>query len=442
MTKTLDVYLHDNLVGTLIQDKGGQMTFTYLPAWLINPSSTPLSHSLPLQPETFSQKECQGFFGGLLPEEKNRELIARNLGISKENDFSMLNKIGGECAGAVTFMPQGTQLPTENFQSRILTESDLAKILRELPQRPLMAGEAGVRLSLAGAQNKLPVIIDGDTISLPLGNAPSTHIIKPAIPEYEGIVYNEALCMKLAKEIGLSVANVEIGNAEDVQYLAVERYDRKAVYTTTSSSSSYTNNDKSKIVRREKIKIRLHQEDFCQALGVPSKNKYQAEGGPSLEDCARLIRDIVPVSTSELQKLIDAVIFNFLIGNNDAHGKNFSIIYNRMLSAAATILSLEKKIYFAPLYDLISTTYYPNLSRTMAMKIGDQYDSNLVMPKDFEKMAEECSLSKPLVKKRVVEMAQKILIALENRIVEHPIADKVAYVIHLHCKDTIENFHG
>lgn len=440
MTKTLDVYLHDHLVGTLIQDNGGQMMFTYLDTWLKDQLALPLSHSLPLRPETFSQKECQGFFGGLLPEEKNRDLIARNLGISKENDFSMLNEIGGECAGAVTFIPHGISLPTENFQSRILSESDLAKILRELPQRPLMAGEAGVRLSLAGAQNKLPVRSDGDIISLPLGNAPSTHIIKPAIPDYEGIVYNEALCMKLAKAIGLSVANVDIGKAEELEYLLIERYDRKKVIVTPTKNSipsalffSMTGGE---------IKLRLHQEDFCQALGISSNNKYQSENGPSIKDCIALIRDIVPVSTSELQKLIDAIIFNFLIGNNDAHGKNFSILYNRIISAASILLSLEKAVYLAPLYDLICTAYYPHLSKTMAMKIGDQYDSNLVTSTDFEKMAEECGLSKPLVKKRVVEIAKKVLVALENRIVEHPIADKVADVIRLRCKDTIESFNA
>lgn len=422
MTKTLDVYLHDHLVGTLIQDDGGQMLFNYLPEWLSNPSSTPISHSLPLRAETFSQKECQGFFGGLLPEERNRELIARNLGISKENDFSMLNEIGGECAGAVTFVPSGTPLNTQNFESRILSESDLAKLLRELPKRPLMAGEAGVRLSLAGAQNKLPVRIDNNTLSLPLGYAPSTDIIKPAIADYEGIVYNESLCMKLAKAIGLSVANVETGRAEDIEYLIVKRYDRKIIPVNRIFVKDYS--------------IRLHQEDFCQALGISSKNKYQAEGGPSLKDCIHLVRVVSPISVSELQKIIDAIIFNFLIGNNDAHGKNFSIVYDRF----HTVLSDD--IYFAPLYDLICTTYYPNLSPTMAMKIGDQYDSRLILPKDFEKMAEECGLSKPLVKKRVVEIAQKILTALENRIVEHPVADRVAEVIRSRCKDTIESFHG
>lgn len=97
---------------------------------------------------------------------------------------------------------------------------------------------------------------------------------------------------------------------------------------------------------------------------------------------------------------------------------------------------------FAPLYDLICTTYYPHLAKNMAMKIGDQYNSNLVTIKDFEKMAVECGLSKPLIKKRVVEIAQKIIVALENRIVEHPIADKVAEIIRTRCNDTIESFHA
>src|SRR2546425_3376080 len=122
MARILDVYLHDELVGRLIQDEGGQMVFDYAQSWLNKPSATPLSQSLPLRKERFKRKECRGFFAGILPEESKREIIARNLGISARNDYAMLERIGGECAGAVTFIAQGEALPERNYSYRKLSE--------------------------------------------------------------------------------------------------------------------------------------------------------------------------------------------------------------------------------------------------------------------------------------------------------------------------------
>ena len=227
MTKTLDVYLHRDLVGHLMQDDHGLMIFSYVDNWLEKPNAMPLSHSLPLREEPFEGKECKGFFGGILPEEQKRELIAKNLGISARNDYAMLEQIGGECAGAVTFIPAGQALPDRNYRYRQLSDEALAGILRELPRRPLMAGAEDVRLSLAGAQDKIAVHVSGDKISLPLGGAPSTHILKPAIERFEGVVFNEAVCMKAASAAGLPTAEVEFRQVEGIDYLLVERYDRQ-----------------------------------------------------------------------------------------------------------------------------------------------------------------------------------------------------------------------
>ena len=226
MARTLDVYLHDELVGHLVQDDGGQMVFDYAESWLQKPGATPLSQSLPLRNKRFKRNECRGFFAGILPEESKREIIARNLGISARNDYAMLEQIGGECAGAVTFIPAGDGLPERNYGYRPLSSPELAAILKELPKRPLLAGEDGIRLSLAGAQDKVAVRIEGNEVSLPLGGAPSTHILKPAVERFTGVVFNEAFCMKLAAAAGLSAAKVETRIVEDIEYLLVERYDR------------------------------------------------------------------------------------------------------------------------------------------------------------------------------------------------------------------------
>jgi serine/threonine-protein kinase HipA len=389
MAKTLDVYLHSEFVGHLTQDNGGQMIFQYAESWLERPGAAPLSQSLPLRKERFSRNECRGYFGGILPEESKREIIARNLGISARNDYAMLEQIGGECAGAVTFVPTGEPLLESDYRYRTLSSEELAAVLRELPKRPLLAGEEGIRLSLAGAQDKVAVRVDGGEISLPLGGAPSTHILKPGGDRFEGVVANESLCMKLAAAIGIPTAKVEARTVEGMEYLLVERYDR--IYRADSG--------------QEPVLERLHQEDFCQALGIVSKMKYQKEGGPSLKQCFALLREVSSTPVIDLSRLLDEVIFNYLVGNNDAHGKNFSLLYRG-------IGTDDMQVSLSPLYDSLSTVYYPEISRTMAMKLGGQYSSEKVMPPNFEQFAEEAGLAKPMVRRRVLEVVEKILSAL------------------------------
>jgi len=380
MARILDVYLQDQFVGQLTQNDSGELGFSYHADWLASDKAMPLSQSLPLQDAVFGKRDCHGFFGGILPEEIKRERIAKNLGISKKNDFAMLAEIGGECAGAVTFLPEGQGLAGDPSSYRPLSEGSLAEVLRELPKRPLLAGEEGVRLSLAGAQDKITVHRSAEGFAIPMNGAPSTHILKPAIERFEDTVLNEAVCMTLAKAIGLPVAPVEVLKIEDMQVLSVERYDR--------------------VVTDGEIR-RLHQEDFCQALGIRSEMKYQNEGGVSLKQAFDLLRSVSAVPVVDLQYLLNAVIFNFLIGNNDAHGKNFSLLY------------LDGQTKLAPFYDLLCTVYYPGLATKMAMKIGGKYHPDDVYLRHFEKLAVEAGFSKPMVIKQVSVIADKILHSLE-----------------------------
>jgi serine/threonine-protein kinase HipA len=415
VARTLDVYLHNELVGHLIQDDGGQMAFDYAESWLQKPGATSLSQSLPLRNERFKRNECRGFFAGILPEESKREIIARNLGISARNDYAMLEQIGGECAGAVTFVPAGENLPERNYGYRPLSSQELAGILKELPKRPLLAGEDGIRLSLAGAQDKVAVRIEGNEISLPLGGAPSTHILKPAVERFAGVVFNEAFCMRLASVTALPAAKVETRIVEDIEYLLVERYDR--VHQKNVEGATTLD--------------RLHQEDFCQAQGIVSETKYQKEGGPSLKQCFALLRDVSSAPVIDLSRLLDAVIYNYLVGNNDAHGKNFSLLYHGVGTA-------NQEIRLAPLYDIVNTTSYPELSKDMAMKIGREYSSEKVRPKDFEQLAEEAALAKPIVKNRVPELAETVIANFDKAGIEHPVAQAVAAVIRKRC-ETVQN---
>jgi serine/threonine-protein kinase HipA len=418
MARILDVYLHRHLIGKLAQDEHGNMRFEYAESWLTDSAAIPLSQSLPLAKRHFSRNDCRGFFAGVLPDESKREIIARNIGISARNDFAMLERIGGECAGAVTFIPEGQGLSEREDTYRPLSRPELAQIIRTLPRRPLLAGEKGLRLSLAGAQDKIAVHVQGDQISLPLNGAPSTHILKPAIERFAGLVFNEALCMRLAQAIGLPTAKVEIGNVEGIDYLLVERYDR-ALDTAGP--------DGVRRLRRE------HQEDFCQALSIVPEHRYQNEGGPSLKQCFALVREASSTPVIDLQFLLNAAIFNWLIGNHDAHGKNFSFVYSGEMSSG-------RQTHLAPLYDLVSTVYYAELSPKMAMKMGGEYFSERIGPEHFERLAEEAGLAKPMIKQRVLELGGALASALPTVGADHPVSLAVGNQIQSRCDRLLRKF--
>lgn len=375
--RSLDVWMQGELVGRLDQE-AGRLVFTYDPGWIGKPSALPLSASLPLRPDPFDDRAARPFFAGLLPEQEKRDLVARAFGISARNDFALLDAIGGECAGAVTLTHLGEKPlePVTNVDYRLLDDNELAAVLDKLPERPLLAGDEGIRLSLAGAQDKLPVLMVDGRVALPLHGAPSSHILKPAIRRIEDSVHNEGFCLALAKAAGLDAVASEIRSVEGRPYLLVTRYDRAP--------------------GTDGRPRRIHQEDFCQALGIAPEYKYQNEGGPSLVDCFALVRKAARPAALYLPKLLDGVIFNTFIGNHDAHAKNYSLVYG---DGGTTL---------APFYDLLSTAVYPELTAKMAMKIGGYYEFQDVMPRHWERFAKEASLSAPQVRRRVLELADRL----------------------------------
>jgi serine/threonine-protein kinase HipA len=381
--KPLIVHLHGKRVGVL-EDDSRQMIFRYDDAWLANAGACSLSRQLPLQPEAFEGQRVSGFFGGLLPEADARDQIARNLGISANNDFAMLERIGGECAGAISLWPdESASEPRSNIGVRWLNAGEAAEVMTLLPQRPLLAGEEGLRLSLAGAQVKLPVVIgansDGSTrLGLPLGDTPSTHIIKPEPARFPGLCENEAWCMALARRIGLDAAEVWEEKIGNLPCLIVARYDRVPGPPGTTAR-------------------RLHQEDFCQALGHPSSRKYQQEGGPSLRECFQLIREWSTIPVLDIRQMLDAVIFAAVTGNADAHGKNHSFLY------------AGNTRRMAPLYDQVCTMAWPELSTALSMKIGAASRMEEVSPEHFKQLCSHAKLGWPMVRERIKTVSRQIL---------------------------------
>lgn len=378
MTHELDVWLFSRRIGSLVL-VDGRLSFCYAPDWLSRPDAVALSASLPLQAAPFDDRSARPFFAGLLPEGQMRRLIAQQFQVSGQNDFALLDHIGGECAGAVTFGEPGQALPESPRHDDVqwLSDEAVVAILDELPRRPMLAGKEGLRLSLAGAQDKLPVVFDGARIGLPRNGTPSTHILKPAIHAVEDSVTNEGFCMALAEAMQLKPAKARIHSVLNRSFLLVERYDR--------------------VIDASGHRQRLHQEDFCQALGVVPEMKYQNEGGPDLAQCFALVRRATRPSAPQVLRLLDGVIFHALIGNHDAHGKNFSLLYLQKEAGATPVL--------APFYDTLSTAVYPNLTPKMAMKIGSKYKFSEVQARHWDQLAEEIQVSKGQARRRILELA-------------------------------------
>ncbi|HTP64686.1 MAG TPA: HipA N-terminal domain-containing protein, partial [Geobacteraceae bacterium] len=232
MNSKLAVLIDDRIVGTLWLDEKKRFCFQYDKTWAAI-SRIPLSLSLPLRDGPYHDDESHAFFANLLPEQRMREVIARNLGVSLGNDYGLLEKIGGECAGAVSLYPEGAADQKQETAYKELTSTGLKEIIQRLPQKPLLAGEAGIRLSLAGAQNKLPVFLHNEIFHLVYGGAPSNYIIKPPIEGLDGTVENEAFCMALARGIGLEVPLSSIHLLDGLQVFVIKRYDRTIINDET-----------------------------------------------------------------------------------------------------------------------------------------------------------------------------------------------------------------
>lgn len=375
MARELEVWLFAEQLGTLALIDG-KLSFRYAPDWISRPDAVALSSSLPLQAEPFDDHHTRPFFAGLLPEGQLRRLIARQFQVSSQNDFALLDHIGGECAGAVSLLEPGQALSghEQDHEVQWLRDEEIIAILDELPQRPMLAGKDGLRLSLAGAQDKLPVVSDGTRLGLPRNGTPSSHILKPDIRTLADTVTNEGFCMALAEAMQLKTAKTKVCSVQGRPFLLVERYDR--------------------VLDAHGQRQRLHQEDFCQALGVVPEMKYQNEGGPDLARCFDLVRRVTRPSAPQVLRLLDYVIFNALIGNHDAHAKNFSLLY----AARSAVL--------APFYDVLSTAVYPTLTPRMAMKIGSKYKFSEIQARHWDQFAAALGLGKAQTRKRILAMAR------------------------------------
>jgi serine/threonine-protein kinase HipA len=358
----LAVHLYGRRIGTLEPGTGTDFAFRYTEATVAGAGSGTivLSNSLPVQEEAFDPAATRAYFEGLLPENSRREELARELQVSAQDSYALLARVGRDCAGAVVVLPEGEEIGDRETGVEWLSEDQVGELVEDLPRRPLgvTRDSKRLRLSLAGVQRKLALVRDGNgRFGEPLGGTPSTHLIKPQFgQEFPDLAVNEMFCMAVADGIGLATAETELTEIGGRPCLVSSRFDR---------------------TEEEGATVRLHQEDLCQALGVPANLKYEANGGPGFHQFRRLLTEIG--RGGDTNAMVRSAVLNFVLGNSDAHGKNFAILFTR------------EGRRLAPLYDLVSTAVY-DLDRNMAMAIGDRFDPDSVLFTDWFDMSADCDL--------------------------------------------------
>jgi serine/threonine-protein kinase HipA len=331
-----------------------------------------LSLSLPLTPRRYPHGVVRAFLDGLLPEGEPRRAVAADFDLRAGDTYGLIRALGRDCAGALVIQPDDEPPPPRptTKTAEPLTEAAIGDLVANLRSAPLGV-DARVRMSLAGVHEKLLLtrMPDGSW-GRPVAGTPSTHILKPQIAEYPNTVENEAFCMRLAGHLGLPVSAVETTTVSGRRVIIVERYDRD--------------------VHADGTVERIHQEDFCQATAIPPEKKYEEDGGPTLRRIAGILQGVAGPDSSET--LLRAVTVNVLIGNGDAHGKNFSLLHDASGS-----------LRLAPLYDLLSTLVYGD--DRLAMYINDVRRTNRVTADRIVNEAARWGLSR----RRASEIIAEIL---------------------------------
>ena len=410
----LNVWLGDRLAGYLWRNSVGAMGFRYDTDWLGN-NGFALSLTLPLTTAEFAPEDsvAHRFFANLLPEGGVRERIVRDLKIAN-SDFELLRAIGGECAGALTILPV-ERSPSDDQRYRPLTSEALSQLIARRgqvyaswpkPQRP--------RLSLAGAQDKCPVLIRDGHYFLPEAEAPTTHILKFELPDYRHLPAFETFTSLLARQIGLPVVDIELRSIEKHRYAQIARFDR--IWQADSKSGV-------------KVK-RLHQEDFCQALGYGYEKKYQDSGGPDFASCYRMLLDISTDPANDALNLLRWQIFNVLVGNSDGHAKNLSLLYQA-----------DGGIRLSPFYDLVCTRAIERIDHHLAFDVGGQRNPRQISRKNWIKMADACDVNARFLLKLVEETAALLLEQagnvrrlFEERYGDYPSLQRIERIVTQQCR--------
>ena len=395
MSKIVPVWFDALHVGDVIADEDGTLGFTYTEAWLKTRNAFPLSLRLPLKATAYPHEVIFPWLANLLPEGEQFSLLARSLGFNRTDTLAILNEIGGDTAGALSFgVPSDrsawTYTPLTEFYRIDDPWAALEKHFKDLQRRPFLVGEESVRLLLAGGQRKSALAVldsngspvlrlpeDGDVLAIPCHGAPSTVILKPDNPNLPGIVENEIYCLRLAQAAGIASAEATALPAGSRNAICVLRYDRR-------------------IGGIGEIQ-RVHQEDFAQANGVSPDRKYE-RGMVAGIDIATLLGTGRDLSPTDAISLLDQFIFNILIANTDAHAKNYSLL-----------LPVGANPRLAPLYDVLTALPWPHVIQYFAQNIaGKKCQPGDIAVRHWDAIAEAMGYRPADVRKRIRELVHGI----------------------------------
>jgi serine/threonine-protein kinase HipA len=373
----LRVFFEQRVVGAIEVDRDGP-SFTYDANWIGLRGAFPISTTMPLKSERIAPDTFLPWAANLLPESEQLRTLKHLLGMAAGDVIGLLSAIGGDTAGALSIGQPGR---TATVQWRPVGKpEDLERIIEELPNKPFLVGEEGVSMSLAGVQTKLAVAVDdAGRVCIPMNGSPSTHILKPDAPRLPGGVQNEAFCLTLARRMGIPTPDVTTGQAGKRSYLLMRRYDR------TNVGGRWR---------------RLHQEDYCQALGKPPSAKYESNqtgvGGPTLKDMFEITRRYM--LPTNIVRLLDMVVVNVLACNTDAHAKNYSI----MIGAGGASL--------APMYDVMCGEAWESVTKNLAQKIAGKSRGDRLKGTHWQGFARECGLNPKQVIDRVGVLAKSVIV--------------------------------
>jgi serine/threonine-protein kinase HipA len=384
MTKELIALLDGKEVGRVHRDNAGRLTFVYDDAWRQAPDAYPLSLSMPLAAKQHGRAAIEAYLWGLLPD--SEQVLARwatKFQVSARNVFALISHVGEDCAGAVQFVtPERLDAIRSGKEDRVewLDETDIAKrlqILREDHAAWRLPRDTG-QFSLAGAQPKTALLLQNGRWGIPAGRIPTTHILKPPTGHFDGHAENEHICLMLARSLGLPVAQTQVRRFKDEIAIVIERYDRQ-----------FAGNDI----------MRVHQEDICQALGIPPTKKYQNEGGPSPADIVELLRTYSTDRVADVNTFAAALGFNWLIAGTDAHAKNYSLLLG------------GPHVRLAPLYDVASILPYDEFDLRkvkLAMKVGGEYKLSDIGLRQWQKFAQETRLDADELIEALIAMTKRL----------------------------------
>ena len=391
----LNVYTGNSLIGTLSLAPGKHLSFGYDPDWLSSEQAFPVSLSMPLSDRVWVGGCVASFFDGLLPDDENtRQKIASHVHAESSGTFDLLSTIGQDCAGALRFIPEGLD-PGDPAQMRYrpVSNEEIAKQVASLETAPLglQPDEEDFRFALAGVQKKTAFLrVDGQW-QLPLGSTPSSHIFKPAIKDrpsgadLSDVPWNEWLCLALCRALGVESANAEVLMFDDKPVFVVERFDR---------------------FWRDQILYRLPQEDLCQALSIPSMQKYQADGGPSILDILEFLNGAAAPRKERLTFMKAQIVF-WLLAAIDGHAKNYSVF-------------LAPEGYrLTPIYDVMSAAPYPELLShkvKLVMSVGDSglYRIEQISPRHFYETGRKGGVSEEDMDEIFSQLAAQVENAVEE----------------------------